>query len=200
MTENILTVNGLTFSFKSRAIFSDLSFAISKGNVLYVKGANGAGKTTLLKVLAGILKPHSGIIRKKIDEKTIYLASEVNHLFLKISAYKNIEFWLGDKTESLAIFHLNNWGISGDYVAKALPIGKFSTGMKRRVALARTFASNAKILLLDEPCNGLDEEGIAIFKRNLKSVLSQGKVAILTSHDSDILDGLDYLQLELGKP
>jgi heme exporter protein A len=78
-------------------------------------------------------------------------------------------------------------------------VEKYSTGMKRRVALARLLLDQAPIWLLDEPCNGIDDHGRTVFTGILKQHLAQGGTAAVITHDSTILEGLAVTELSLDR-
>lgn len=192
----LLTAEYLGFSYQALRLFRDLSFQLCSGQVLHLKGANGSGKTTLLEILAGLRHLQKGHIQlydqKKrtlldIKKNLEYLAAETNGLYLNLNALENYCFWAKLRGSALSISEvkeqLATWGFRKDFFLKYLEVEKFSTGMKRRLSLARSFGSQANLLLLDEPTAGLDEEGCTHFQAAVEECKKQGKMIILVSHD-----------------
>jgi heme exporter protein A len=189
----MLQANQLAFAFWHRPIFSDVSFAVAPGQILHVQGPNGAGKSTLLAVVAGLLRPSRGIVsitingQKLSDQRTAleYLPAEGNGHFLKISGEDNLRFW--SALRGLSQLDVNRvlakWGLARHPMMKTLAVERFSTGMKRRLALARLELSPATCLLLDEPIYGLDEEATQLFVDLLKQKLTGGASVLLVSHE-----------------
>lgn len=197
----MLKVENLSFSFAHLPLFSGISLEIKAGEILHITGANGVGKSTLMQILAGIIQPRSGTVTVRIGEQTVedrrlaceYLPSEGNGLFLRRDAIANLTYWRPLRGEYLtreqAHDELARWGLTNAYFREGFPVGKFSTGMKRRLSLARVTTSNSPIWLLDEPIYGLDQSAIAIFRQRLDEHLkSLGAVAII-SHDLSLFTG-----------
>ncbi|MBI2601729.1 MAG: heme ABC exporter ATP-binding protein CcmA [Deltaproteobacteria bacterium] len=209
MIENpMLKVDQLSFSFQHKQLFESLSFELKPGDILHLKGPNGCGKSTLLSILAGLRKPSSGQVRIKssaansIEARSFieYLPPEKSGLFLKMTARQNLSFWSSLKDRQSATGEidrcLRNWGLGSAFI-KYFPTQRFSTGMKRRLALARISLSQSPCFLLDEPLNGLDEEGVHLFKNMLEQHRNNGGSAIVVSHESQILKTLFTDQLTL---
>lgn len=208
----MLKVTEIGFSYGNRNnLFSDISFQVEKSEVLRIKGVNGKGKSTLLKCLLGLLSLDSGDVllegQSELDyfrKNTEYLSPEANALFDDMSACENIESWLS--LRSLKIDRdsikdaLQLWGFSGDYLLEKMPVSQFSTGMKRRLAMARVSLSSTKLWLLDEPLYGLDKQGVEQFQELLVKHTSNGGAAIIISHDESIFrdnKAFTYKELEL---
>ena len=206
----MLKVSDLTFQFPHRQLFRDLSFQIRPGHLLHVKGANGVGKSTLVNILCGFLAPTSGEIAYLKDDTTVdelrdyleYLPSEANGLFLKMNAVANLQFWLSLRGHTVSEAQLNSalekWGLGHPILKTPFPVERYSTGMKRRLALARLTLSTAPFWLLDEPIYGLDAEATEIFATELKHHLEQGGLALMVTHETGILADLPHETLILG--
>jgi heme exporter protein A len=204
-TQTLITVQDLAFSFPGRQLFSALSFRVHTRELLQIQGSNGVGKSTLVKILAGFIAQTAGTVEVPFlgDKRAIdYLPSEANGLYLKLSAIDNLRFWaeLGGQqpTDSALNAHLERVGLAQKMVATHIPVGKFSTGMKRRLALARLVAGNAPLWLLDEPVFGLDAEGISCFREILSSHINQGGGCIIVTHDRAAIEGMAQSQLKLS--
>ena len=206
----MLEARDLTFAYGQRPLFQGLSFQVRPGELLHLKGPNGAGKTTLMAVLAGLLAPTSGQVRCQgtDDTRTVleYLPAEGNSLFLKMTGLENLLFFANLRGVSLtteqAIAALKPWGLDHPLLLQRFAVGRYSTGMKRRLALARLSLSATPIWLLDEPIYGLDQDGLSAFYLLLKNHLEQGGLSLVISHDLSPFHGLitETLDLAKGKP
>ena len=150
-----LMAEGLSKSYGSLEIFTDVSLAIDRGSKVVILGLNGAGKTTLLRMLAGVSSPDTGDLIPGHGLKIGYFAQEHDTLDVDRTVLENMRSaapsHMGD-AEVRGI--LGSFMFSGDDVDK--PAGVLSGGEKTRLALATIVASSANVLLLDEPTNNLD--------------------------------------------
>lgn len=184
-------------------MFKNLSIDLAAGELLHLRGANGAGKSTLLHILAGLNAPWSGSVTYTPDVSRAFLMAEGNGLFLRMSARENLLHWshLGtyEKLESSIIDStLDQFGFKNAIVRNELPVARFSTGMKRRLALARMILGQSHIWLLDEPLLGLDSEGLALFEKHLRSHLQKSGAAIVATHESSAISSLINKSLDLA--
>jgi len=173
------------------------------GELIHLRGPNGAGKSTLLRICAGLLDPQKGEV-DCASEQFEYLPAEANGFHLKLGAGQNLHFWhelrSGKKVsadtlqKSLAEWKLDHPIIAGNF---ALPVAKFSTGMKRRLALARLVVNGTPLWLLDEPVSGLDEDAVATFISTLRRHLENGGAAVIVSHDTRIFSGITTRIMDL---
>lgn len=198
----MLTVQGLSFGFRHRALFRDVNFTLHPGELLHLVGPNGTGKSTLMAILAGLLAAQRGSIEFRHGENVVddrrlyleYLPAEANGLFLKMDATHNLQFWAGLRGRSLtrekAFAALERWNLNHPLLRDGFAVEKFSTGMKRRLALARLTLSPAPLWLLDEPLYGLDQQAASALRDLLQDHLRQGGLALVVSHDVQPLEGL----------
>jgi ABC-2 type transport system ATP-binding protein len=183
----IVTTNQLTKTYHGQKAVNNLSLKIPKNKVYGLLGANGAGKSTTLKMLAGLIQPSEGEIlyqnkpwqRKDLSE--IGALIERPPLYGNLTARENLlvrttTLGLSERRidEVLAIVDLQNTGKK-----KAR---QFSMGMKQRLGLALALLNEPKLLILDEPTNGLDPLGIHSFRELIRSFPAQGISVILSSH------------------
>lgn len=185
-------------------IFSGLSFALRRGEMLQVSGANGAGKTTLLRMLATSLTPSAGHILWQGEDlnrcKTLY-RNDLIYLGHQIGTKGDLTprenlHWLlrlhpnaaGKADEALAAV-----GLSG---LEDSPCATLSAGQQRRVALARLHLSKATLWILDEPFTAIDRDGVSRLEHLMHAHASRGGVVILTTHQPLGLDGVRLLEME----
>lgn len=205
----MLSVKSLSFSFKHRPLFKELSFDLSDGDVFHLTGENGTGKSTLMSILAGFRSPTLGEIAyftngKEIEDRREfleYLSAEANGLYMKMDATQNLNFWSQARGLTLDPHvikeELTSWGLGHELVRINFSVEKFSTGMRRRLALARLNLSNAKVWLLDEPIYGLDTKGIDKFREILTKHRDQGGSCLVISHDTAPLKNIVTKQITL---
>ncbi len=171
---------------------SDISLTVQEGEFVSFLGPSGCGKTTLLSIISSLLKPTQGTVL--LNDKPVFTAqNEIGYMLQQdyLFPWKTIEEnillglklskQLNEKTKSSAISLLSQMGLGG--VEKLLP-KQLSGGMRQRVALVRTLATEPKLLMLDEPFSALDYQT----KLKLEDLVSKtlddlGKTAILVTHD-----------------
>lgn len=169
-----LQLQNVSVSFGEKQVLQDFSATYEPDKLYVLDSPSGSGKTTLLRVIAGLTKPDEGSM-EPTGQKVAMLFQE-DRLCEEYSALKNVELVAGNK--SAAKTHLLQL-LEEEDIYK--PCKELSGGMKRRVALARTFAAEADILLLDEPYNGLDEENRIRVTRYIEEN-SGNRVVIMASH------------------
>ena len=198
MTYMIQTKN-LNKSYKKQEVNKDISLLVPKNSIYGLLGPNGAGKSTLLKMLTGMINPTSGeIIYKekpwsRNDLLEIGSLIEQSPIYENLTARENLKvrtllYNLPDSRieDVLEIVNLTNTGNK-----KA---GKFSMGMKQRLGIAIALLNNPKLLILDEPTNGLDPIGIGDLRELIKSFPKKGITVIISSHIlSEVEQIADYI-------
>lgn len=185
---NVLKINHLNKKYEKNDILNDLSITVKENRIYGLLGPNGAGKTTLLKIISGIIPKTSGNIemfgepwnRKNLE----YVGALIEKpaIYENLTAYENLEIicqLLGVSKskipEVLSIVGLNN--IDNNKITK-----KFSLGMKQRLGIAIAIINNPKLLILDEPTNGLDPIGIQELRDLIKKFPEKGITVIISSH------------------
>jgi len=180
-----LTAQGLSKSYGSVEVFTDVDMAVDKGARIVVLGLNGAGKTTLLRLLAGVEQADTGEIRPGHGLRIGYYAQEHETLDNERTVLENMKTAAPELTEADQRGILGSFLFSGDDVAK--PAGVLSGGEKTRLALALLVVSGANVLLLDEPTNNLDPGSRA----EILSALRRFSGAIvLVTHDEGAVEAL----------
>lgn len=198
----MLTVNNCTFSYGRRRppVLEDFSLSIREGGVYGLLGSNGAGKSTLLYLITGLLTPDSGDVtldgvntrlRRPDTMADIFIVPE-EFDFPSISLRKYAEangplypnFSYEEMRRNLELFDLN----------EDLNIGKLSMGQKKKVALSFAMACNTKVLILDEPTNGLDIPGKGAFRRFIARAATEERIFLISTHQvRDVAQILDHI-------
>lgn len=195
----ILKTNALCKKFKGQMAVNKVSLNIPRNSVYGLLGPNGAGKSTTLKMLTGILKPTFGTVtfngqpwsREALNE--IGALIEMPPLYENLTARENLKvrttlLGLPDKRidEVLQIVQLTNTGKKR--------VGQFSLGMKQRLGIANALLNHPKLLILDEPTNGLDPIGIEELRELIRSFPQKGITVILSSHIlSEVQQAADHI-------
>ena len=196
----ILKTNNLCKDFKKQKAVNNVSITIRENSIYGLLGPNGAGKSTTLKMITGMLRPTSGKVlfnghewnRKDLEQ--IGALIETPPLYENLSAVENLEVRAKllniPKTridKVLKMVDLQNTGRK-----KA---GQFSMGMKQRLGIAIALLNSPKLLILDEPTNGLDPIGIQELRSLIRSFPSKGITVILSSH---ILSEVQLIADDIG--
>ncbi len=186
--ETILTVNNLTKKFGFLTAVKDLSFTIEKGNVYGILGPNGSGKSTTLGIVlnvvnrsAGSFSWFNGSLSTHEALKKVGAIIERPNFYPYMTAVQNLKLVCKIKE------------VSPDKIAEKLELvglldrkdskfRTFSLGMKQRLAIASALLNDPEILILDEPTNGLDPQGIHQIREIIKKIASQGTTILLASH------------------
>ncbi len=193
-----LEVAGVSVQFGGVAALSNVSLRAEPGVVTGLIGPNGAGKTTLFNVITGLQHPDKGTVQLDGADITrmgthrrarLGLARTFQRLelFSTLSAADNVRVGLeasGRATASTAVALLGRVGV-GDEAAS--PVSSLPTGSARLVELARALSTDPKVLLLDEPCSGLDERETQALGRLLTSLAAEGRAIVLVEHDTNLV-------------
>jgi ABC-type multidrug transport system ATPase subunit len=187
--EIVLEVTDLVKNFKKVQAVKSINMNLRKGEVLGLLGPNGSGKTTTLAMLLGILHPTKGSFSwfnngtKDENRKRIGSLLETPNFYPYLNAYDNLKVIgiiknvlnLTERIQSvLELVDLKERG--------KRPFRTYSLGMKQRLAVAGALLSNPDVLVLDEPTNGLDPQGIAEMRQLIIDIAKEGKTIILASH------------------
>ncbi|MGZ4635705.1 ABC-F family ATP-binding cassette domain-containing protein, partial [Oryzihumus sp.] len=181
-----LRASGLSRSYGSLEIFTDVDLAIDRGSRVVVLGLNGAGKTTLLRILSGVDAPDTGDVEPGHGLKLGYYAQEHENLDTDRTVLENMKSSAPDLNETETRKVLGSFLFSGDDVNK--PAGVLSGGEKTRLSLAMLVVSSANVLLLDEPTNNLDP---ASREEILGALKTYKGAVVLVSHDEGAVEALE---------
>ena len=188
--EMMLKTNELCKTFKDQKAVNKVSLNIPKGCVYGLLGPNGAGKSTTLKMITGIMKPTDGEIIYDGKPWSRAILEEIGALIENPPIYENLT--ARENLEVRAIL----LGVAKsriDEVLKTVSLtntgkkkaGQFSLGMKQRLGIALALLANPKLLILDEPTNGLDEAGIKEIRQLIEQEKERGALILLASHNQD---------------
>lgn len=204
MSENLVEIRHLSKKFKKQTVLSDITMAIPEGCVYGLLGPNGAGKSTLLKMLTGILRPDAGEILFQGHPWSRQDLLKIGGLIETPPIYENLT-----ARENLRVKALLT-GAGSERIEEVLKLtglldtgkkraGAFSLGMKQRLGIALALLGNPKLLILDEPINGLDPLGIQELRGLIKNFPKQGITVIVSSHIlSEIQQTADYIGIITG--
>ena len=209
MSEIVIEFKNVSKKFGEEHIFENLTLSFEKGKIYGLVGRNGSGKTVLLKLISGFLKPDAGIVkvqgitldkRHEFPENVGILIEKPGFLTYK-TGFQTLKYLssIQRKIDDAAIRNvLEEVGLKD---TKGKPVGKYSMGMKQRLGIAQAIMENPEILLLDEPMNGLDNQGVSEIRRLLKKLKKEGKTIVLASHmQEDIQELCDWVYyLDAGK-
>lgn len=190
MGKNILLVDNVSKVINKKSIVKNVSFSIDQGEVLGFLGPNGAGKSTTLRMIVGLSKPTSGNIEicgHSITKDYIKAMSNIGCIIEGPDLYNYMSGW--DNLKMLA--SMNN-GISEKNIKDIVDlvglknrirdkVNTYSLGMKQRLGLAQALINDPKLLILDEPTNGLDPAGINEFRNIVKTLAKEKNISVLVS-------------------
>ncbi|MBL0054906.1 MAG: ABC transporter ATP-binding protein [Chitinophagaceae bacterium] len=189
----VISVRHLSKQFGDTLAVDDLSFTVHEGDIYGFLGQNGAGKSTTIRMLLSLVKPSSGEIRifgKDLNSHRSSILRQVGALIEKpdlykyLSAYENLALFAklsGLKADRRLFMHkLDMVGLAGRASGK---VKTFSQGMKQRLGIAVALVHDPPLILLDEPVNGLDPQGIADIRNLIRSLSrDEGKTILISSH------------------
>lgn len=186
--ENILSITNLTKKYGSLTAVDNLSFTIERGNVYGILGPNGSGKSTTLGIVLNVVNKTSGTFKWFDGNVTTHNALkkvgaiiERPNFYPYMTALKNLQLVckIKEVPEEKILEKLKLVGLLDRKDSK---FSTFSLGMKQRLAIASALLNDPEILILDEPTNGLDPQGIHQIREIIKTIAAQGTTILLASH------------------
>ena len=173
-----------------RVLFAGLSFTLEPGQALQLAGPNGIGKSSLIRILAGLLRPHAGVVERQGE---IGLLDERLALDEHRPLGKALGFWRAiDDHRALGRGGIDVLGLAD---LLDVPVRYLSTGQRKRAALARLITRHAPVWLLDEPLNGLDADAVKLVGDLVEDHCNAGGIAVIASHQTFALPVLKQLPL-----
>lgn len=188
--QTLLSINNLTKNYGATVALSNFTLEVKAGQVLGILGPNGSGKTTLLSIILGLRYPTFGEFKwfnlpsKQVPNTKVGALVEVPTFYPYLSLYDNMRISaLAKNIDYYEIFPaIERVGLTPNLKAK---VSTFSLGMKQRMAIAQALLGKPDIIVLDEPTNGLDPEGIVEVRNLIKELNASGTTIILASHNLD---------------
>ena len=199
MSQCILETRELTKIYHKEKAVNQLSLMVPECGVYGLLGPNGAGKSTLLKMIAGMARPTAGEIYFNGHPWSRKDLREIGSLIETPPIYENLSAWENLKVRALVL------GISEERMKEVLDFvglagtgkkksGTFSLGMKQRLGIAIALLNQPRLLILDEPLNGLDPVGIQKLRNLIRTLPEQGITVLLSSHIlSEVEQTADYI-------
>ena len=193
--DSAISMTGLTKRFNDKTVIDGVSLDIPRGVVYGLLGPNGAGKTTIVRMLSTLLKPSSGsakvngfdVLSDPIKvRKSIGVLPEDTGLYDRLTATETLQFYGGIQGLSGALLQGRIEGLLKMfelYDRRQDRVGKYSRGMRQKLALARALIHDPPVLLLDEPTLGLDVMSTRAIRDYVKNVAKEGKTVLLTSNN-----------------
>lgn len=191
--ENMIEMKHVQKAYRDNVLFTDLNLTVPKGDICGIVGANGIGKSVLLKMLCGLVLPDAGevvIDNVKLEKGRFpqdigvildnagFLPNETGFKNLSIIAGVRKKVAKGEIEDAMRLVGLDP--------SSEVRVGKYSLGMKQRLAIAQALMEKPSLLILDEPLNAIDIETVEKFRQLFKQLSEQDKVTIvLTSHHRD---------------
>ena len=192
----MINVKNLSLTIKKTEILKNIDMAFDSGKIHGLIGRNGSGKTMLMKCICGFVKPTEGeifVAGKKIGRDCDFpentgIIIETPGFIPYYSGYKNLKL-LADLKNKIDKQQIRNTmvqvGLNPDLKRH---VRKYSLGMRQRLGLAQAIMEEPDLLILDEPMNGLDKEGVADMRKYLLDLKEQGKTILIASHSSEDID------------
>ncbi len=181
----MLHIDNITVTIQSNIILENLSLQIEEGSIVGIVGLNGAGKTTLLNSIFGLIPSQKGNIiwkGKPISSADITFIQTENFFYSNITGKEYLSIF----KKMNPFFRIDKWNQLFELPLNQL-IESYSTGMKKKLALMAGIGMNRKVIILDEPFNGLDLQTNQLMKKIIAMLKEQGKTIIITSHILEVL-------------
>lgn len=209
MGEIVISIKNISKSFATQCVLDDVSIDVQSGKIYGIVGRNGSGKTVLMKCICGFLVPDKGEIQvfgKTIGkdvhfpERTGFIIENAGFIPRK-SGRKNLEYIasmlnIADSERIRTCMEL----VGLDYDSRK-KVQEYSLGMKRRLSIAQAVMENPELLILDEPMNGLDNEGVSKMREFFLFLKKEGKTIVLISHNREDINVLcdEVYEMDCGR-
>ena len=204
-----IKISHVSKTIKNNPVIKDVSMELQSGAVYGFKGINGSGKTMLMRLISGLIRPSQGEISMngKILGKDISFPNSIgvfleNPAFLDAySGFNNLKLLASIKSVA------SDYGIRNTLLRVGLDpdsnkkYKKYSLGMKQRLGIAAAIMEKPEIVILDEPTNSLDEDGVDLVKHIVRNEKERGALVVVSCHDEEILKGMsdEVFLLEQGR-
>ena len=205
--KDIIEVRGLSLTIGKTAILNDVTVSLGAGKIHGLIGRNGSGKTMLMKCICGFIRPTRGVVvvdgkrvGKDVDfPKNMGIIIETPGFIPYYSGYKNLKLLAGLRNKIGKEEIIQAMERTGLDPKLKRHVKKYSLGMRQRLGLAQAIMEDPDILILDEPMNGLDKDGVEDMRRYLIDLREQGKTILIASHSSEDISVLCDAVYEMEK-
>lgn len=209
MNKNYVIIKNLNKIIKGTSVLTNINLELEKGKIYGFRGKNGSGKTMLFRAICGLIKPTQGEIiidGEKLGDKISFPKSvgvliEYPGFMESLTAFDNLQYLARIKNiiDDIKITEvIKKVGLDPN---SKLKVKKYSLGMKQRLGIAQAIMEDPELLILDEPTNALDEDGVKEINNILKYMKSKGTTILISSHDKDELEYIcdEIYSLNSGK-
>lgn len=205
--KDIIEVRGLSLTIGKTAILNDVTVSLEAGKIHGLIGRNGSGKTMLMKCICGFIRPTRGEVvvdgkrvGKDVDfPENMGIIIETPGFIPYYSGYKNLKLLAGLRNKIGREEIIQAMERTGLDPKLKRHVKKYSLGMRQRLGLAQAIMEDPDILILDEPMNGLDKDGVEDMRRYLIDLREQGKTILIASHSSEDISVLCDAVYEMEK-
>ncbi|MDE1711121.1 MULTISPECIES: ABC transporter ATP-binding protein [Staphylococcaceae] len=177
----LLTLNEISKNIKSKKILKDVSFTLNSGDIIGLVGGNGAGKTTLMKVILGLSSYQSGTLKSHTSNKSNDIGALIENpgLYPFLTGFENMKLINEDKDTSNIQQIVDKLEMNDFIHSKAKT---YSLGMKQKLGIALALLNHPKLVILDEPMNGLDPKAVKNVRETIIDFKNQGVTFLISSH------------------
>lgn len=197
-TKMSIKMENVSKTIKKTTVLSDVTLEFTNGLCYEISGENGSGKTMLLKIISGLVKPSGGsiMVNEKLIGKDFEFAPNMGlmlespHFIDSYSGFKNLKLIASIKNiieENDILCVLETVGLKE---ASDIRFKNYSLGMKQRLGIACAIMENPSILILDEPLNALDEEGVVMVRKVIDKFKQKNAIVIIANHGKNLLDSV----------
>ena len=207
--KDIIEVRGLSLTIGKTAILNDVTVSLEAGKIHGLIGRNGSGKTMLMKCICGFIRPTRGVVvvdgkrvGKDVDFPRDIGIIIVTPIFVPYQSamtnLKNLAAIRGKIKDDRIREVIRMVGLNPDDKKR---VGKFSLGMRQRLGIAQAIMEDPSLLVLDEPMNGLDKDGVEDMRQLFKQLKEEGKTILLCSHNAEDIAVLcdEVYEMEKGE-
>lgn len=205
----MIHISNVSLTVKNKQLLDSINMDLEAGKIYGLVGRNGSGKTLLMKCILGFVRPTEGQIVVAGEEvgKTIDFPKNVGFIIenpgfnMHLSGLKNLQILSdleGDMTKAQLCDLMKVVGLDPE---SKLPVRRYSLGMRQRLGIAQAIMNNPDILILDEPMNGLDDEGVDWLRKLLLQKRDEQKLILIASHSKEDIDLLcdETFRMKKGK-
>lgn len=190
-----VNIVNLSKTIKNKPVLSDINVGFDKGGIYGIVGPNGSGKTMLLRSLCGFIRPSAGkvtisgkpvVFNEKLPEN-VGIIIETPGFVLSDTGMQNLQYLAGlnhayDEKETERLLK-----VFGLYQYRDNKVKSYSLGMRQKLAIIQALMEHQKLILLDEPTNGLDEASVGVFLHEMRRQRAEGNTILIATHHSDEL-------------